>query len=157
MARVLNKPELERALLSTSWNGSATYYRGIIRYLHERGHRITFYEPDACERQQHHDFPEPDWAQVVVYQPNEGEAGRVIAAASKTADVMMKTSGAGVLDELLEQAIVETKRPDNSPSSGMRGSAFSSSIPPNIGRRNLNSRSRKRPGKSTRPQLTAKA
>ena len=55
------------SLVSAFWNGSATYYRGIIRHLHERGHRITFYEPDAYERQQHRDFPEPDWARVVVY------------------------------------------------------------------------------------------
>jgi len=100
------------SLVSAFWNGSATYYRGIIRYLHERGHRITFYEPDAYERQQHRDFPEPDWAQVVVYQPNEHEAARLIERASKTADVMVKTSGVGVLDEFLEQAIAETKRPD---------------------------------------------
>jgi spore maturation protein CgeB len=101
------------SLVSAFWNGSATYYRGIIRYLHERGHRITFYEPDAYERQQHRDFPEPDWAQVVVYQPNENEAARLIEKASKTADVMVKTSGVGVLDDFLEQTIAETKRADN--------------------------------------------
>ena len=50
---------------------SATYYRGIIRHLHERGHQITFYEPDAYQRQEHRDFPEPDWARVVVYEPTE--------------------------------------------------------------------------------------
>ncbi len=101
------------SLVSAFWNGSATYYRGIIRHLHERGHRITFYEPDAYQRQQHRDFPEPDWARVVVYQPSEEEAGRLIAEASLGADVMVKTSGVGVLDEFLERAIAETKRADN--------------------------------------------
>ncbi|MBA3830608.1 MAG: glycosyltransferase [Chthoniobacterales bacterium] len=101
------------SLVSAFWNGSATYYRGIIRYLHERGHRITFYEPDAYERQQHRDFPEPDWARVVVYPPTEEAAARLIEEASLGADVMVKTSGVGVLDEFLEKAIAETKRPDN--------------------------------------------
>jgi spore maturation protein CgeB len=101
------------SLISAFWNGSATYYRGIIRHLHARGHRITFYEPDAYERQQHIDFPEPDWARVVVYPPTEETAGRLIEEASLGADVMVKTSGVGVLDEFLERSIAETKRPDN--------------------------------------------
>ena len=52
------------SLLSAYWNGAATYYRGIIRALHARGHRITFYEPDAYERQQHRDLEPPAWAEV---------------------------------------------------------------------------------------------
>ena len=39
------------SLVSAYWNGAATYYRGMIRALAERGHRVTFYEPDAYERQ----------------------------------------------------------------------------------------------------------
>ena len=41
------------SLLSAYWNGAATYYRGIVRALHQRGHQITFYEADAYDRQQH--------------------------------------------------------------------------------------------------------
>ena len=55
------------SLVSAYWNGAATYYRGIIRALAERGHSITFYEPDAYERQQHRDMEDPEWARVVVY------------------------------------------------------------------------------------------
>ena len=62
------------SLVSAYWNGAATYYRGIIRALHERGHFVTFYEPDAYERQQHRDMADPEWARVVVYA-GEGEAG----------------------------------------------------------------------------------
>ncbi len=58
------------SLVSAYWNGAATYYRGIVRALHERGHRITFYEPDAYGRQQHRDIDDPDWAEVVVYEPS---------------------------------------------------------------------------------------
>ncbi len=101
------------SLVSAYWNGAATYYRGIIRYLHERGHRVTFYEPEAYERQRHRDFADPDWAEVVVYQPNESAAAAMIEEASRTADTMVKTSGVGVLDEFLEEAIADTKRSDN--------------------------------------------
>ena len=65
------------SLVSAYWNGAATYYRGIVRALAERGHRITFFEPDAYERQQHRDIPDPPWAKVVVYQPTiEDRRGR---------------------------------------------------------------------------------
>ena len=59
---------------SAWWNGAATYYRGLVRALHERGHRITFYEPDAYERQQHRDMADPEWARVVVYPATEEAA-----------------------------------------------------------------------------------
>ena len=52
------------SLVSAYWNGAATYYRGIVRALHERGHRVRFYEPDAYGRQQHRDIEDPDWAEV---------------------------------------------------------------------------------------------
>src|SRR5437868_5175177 len=56
------------SLVSAYWNGAATYYRGILRALAARGHRITFYEPDAFDRQAHRDIPNPSWARVAVYQ-----------------------------------------------------------------------------------------
>ena len=55
------------SLLSSWWNGAATYYRGLLRDLAGRGYDITFYEPDAYERQQHRDMEPPEWARVVVY------------------------------------------------------------------------------------------
>ncbi|HEX2082666.1 MAG TPA: hypothetical protein VHF86_04170, partial [Xanthomonadaceae bacterium] len=59
------------SLVSSYWNGAATYYRGIVRALHARGHRIVFFEPDAYGRQQHRDIDDPDWAEVVVYPNTE--------------------------------------------------------------------------------------
>ncbi len=56
------------SLVSAYWNGAATYYRGIIRALDQLGHSVTFYEPDAYDRQKHRDIADPDWARVVVYQ-----------------------------------------------------------------------------------------
>lgn len=68
------------SLLSAYWNGAATYYRGMIRALHERGHHVTFYEPDACQRQQHADLPLPPWAEVVVYEESREAALRQVEA-----------------------------------------------------------------------------
>ncbi|HEU4643008.1 MAG TPA: glycosyltransferase [Gemmatimonadaceae bacterium] len=99
------------SLVSAYWNGAATYYRGIVRALHERGHRVTFYEPDAYGRQQHRDIPDPDWARVVVY-PGEGEDGVMRALESaRGADLVVKASGVGVFDELLEREVLALKRP----------------------------------------------
>ena len=59
------------SLVSAYWNGAATYYRGIIRALHRHGHRVTFYEPDAYDRQNHRDIADPPWATVKVYSARE--------------------------------------------------------------------------------------
>jgi spore maturation protein CgeB len=100
------------SLVSAYWNGAATYYRGIARALHARGHRITFYEPDAFDRQRHRDIEDPPWARVVVYDAADA-AGveRLLQEASK-ADVLVKASGVGVLDAFLEQAVIDRKRRD---------------------------------------------
>jgi spore maturation protein CgeB len=96
------------SLVSAYWNGAATYYRGIIRALHARGHRVTFYEPDAFERQAHRDIADPSWAKVVVYQP---EDVYVALESARNADVIVKASGVGVQDELLERAVLSLRRP----------------------------------------------
>jgi spore maturation protein CgeB len=31
------------SIVSSYWNGAATYYRGLVRALAERGHDVTFY------------------------------------------------------------------------------------------------------------------
>jgi spore maturation protein CgeB len=99
------------SLVSAYWNGAATYYRGIVRALHERGHRVTFYEPDAYGRQQHRDIPDPDWATVVVY-PGEGdEHALAMVERARGADLVVKASGVGVFDALLEAAVLDLQRP----------------------------------------------
>jgi len=96
--------------VSAYWNGAATYYRGIIRALHNLGHEVTFYEPDAYDRQKHRDIPDPDWARVVVYPANEGGVWRALEQA-RGVDMLVKTSGVGVYDELLEAAVFDIKEP----------------------------------------------
>lgn len=99
------------SLVSAYWNGAATYYRGIIRALSERGHFVTFYEPDAYERQQHRDMEDPDWAKVVVYSANGEDGVRAALENARGADLIVKASGVGVFDELLEAVVLELKRP----------------------------------------------
>lgn len=98
------------SLVSAYWNGAATYYRGIIRALAELGHSVTFYEPDAYERQAHRDLEPPPWARVVVYPATEDGVSRELERA-RQADVIVKASGIGVFDELLERAAVELRAP----------------------------------------------
>jgi len=98
------------SLVSSYWNGAATYYRGIIRALHARGYDVTFYEPDAYERQQHRDIDDPPWAEVVVWEPTAARARELVAGAAG-ADLVVKASGVGVLDAELEAATAALEGP----------------------------------------------
>jgi spore maturation protein CgeB len=98
------------SLVSAYWNGAATYYRGLLKALAARGHDISFFEPDAFERQAHRDVAELDWAKVTVFEANTAAMERALHAASDV-DVLVKFSGVGVLDRELERAVVEMRRP----------------------------------------------
>src|SRR5436190_13934067 len=100
------------SLVSAYWNGAATYYRGLVRALHDRGHRITFYEPDAYERQQHRDIPDPEWARVVVYPAREEQDALRAVEEAWESDLVIKCSGVGVFDEVLERAVLELQNAD---------------------------------------------
>jgi spore maturation protein CgeB len=93
------------SITSSYWNGAATYYRGCYKYLARRGHRVTFAEPDAFGRQQHRDTVDLGWAESVVYQP--GRDLDAMLARAATADVVVKHSGIGVDDEVLERRVLE--------------------------------------------------
>lgn len=99
------------SLLSSYWNGAATYYRGLLRDLAPRGHAITFYEPDAFDRQKHRDIEPPPWAAVRVYPATEAGLRSVVAEAA-AADVVVKASGVGVFDKELLEGVVAASRPD---------------------------------------------
>lgn len=99
------------SLVSAYWNGAATYYRGLIKSFHELGHKVTFYELDAFERQQHRDIDDPEWAEVVVYKADEKSLFEQLGKA-KSADVLVKASGVGVFDDLLEKEIINHRRED---------------------------------------------
>lgn len=99
------------SLVSSYWNGAATYYRGIVRALDGLGYRITFYEPDAYGRQQHRDLAEdPEWAKVRVYENSEDGVEKALAEGRK-AEWIVKASGVGVFDELLEREVLRNRPP----------------------------------------------
>jgi spore maturation protein CgeB len=98
------------SLLSSWWNGAATYYRGLLRDLAGRGYEITFYEPDAYERQQHRDMEPQAWARSVVY-PATRDGLRAVLEEARSADIVIKASGVGVFDDELLAGILECAAP----------------------------------------------
>ena len=98
------------SLLSSYWNGAATYYRGILHDLARRGYDITFYEPDAFDRQQHRDIDPPDWCRSVVY-PATQEGLRAVLAEAGGADIVVKANGVGVFDAELLEGVTTLARP----------------------------------------------
>jgi spore maturation protein CgeB len=98
------------SLVSSYWNGAATYYRGILRALASHGYDITFYEPDAFDRQQHRDIDPPAYAKSVVY-PATPDALRGVLEQAADADIVVKASGVGVFDAELIDGITRHARP----------------------------------------------
>lgn len=99
------------SLVSAYWNGAATYYRGILSALFERGHQIVFYEPDAWDRQRHRDLADPPYAKTVVYPADRDETAlEMVKRAAQEADLLVKASGVGVFDALLEKAVLEWRK-----------------------------------------------
>jgi spore maturation protein CgeB len=95
------------SLVSSYWNGAATYYRGLIRALHGLGHTITFCEPDAYDRQKNRDLAQdPHYACVIVYT-TEAERDALVEQAFAESDWVIKCSGVGVWDAELEEAVAE--------------------------------------------------
>jgi spore maturation protein CgeB len=99
------------SLLSSYWNGAATYYRGILRDLAGRGHRIRFYEPDIYDRQKHRDIEPPDWAEVRVY-PGMPIAVAAVIQEAASFDVVVKASGVGAFDDELMVGLTGAARPE---------------------------------------------
>lgn len=98
------------SLLSSYWNGAATYYRGILKALATLGYDITFYEPDILDRQVHRDIAPPAWAGSVVYPANPAGLKKAAAEAAR-ADIVIKASGVGYADDALLEAVMAAARP----------------------------------------------
>ena len=93
------------SLTSSYWNGAATYYRGIYKNLDNLGYDITFAEPDIYNRQQHRDCRSIEYAEVRVYHTPR-DLDKVLVEA-QAADLIIKHSGVGADDELLEARVLE--------------------------------------------------
>ncbi|WP_163269942.1 CgeB family protein [Chelativorans alearense] len=97
------------SLLSSYWNGAATYYRGLLQALSMLGYDITFYEPNIRERHQNRDMEPPDWCRVVVYDCDDVSMKHAAAHAA-AADVVVKASGVGFEDNALLQLVLNAAR-----------------------------------------------
>lgn len=93
------------SIVSSYWNGAATYYRGCYKYLARLGYDVTFAEPDAYSRQQHRDSDDFSYVTSDVYKPGI-DLDRMLALAS-AADIVIKHSGIGVDDSVLERRVLE--------------------------------------------------
>lgn len=91
------------SIVSSYWNGAATYYRGCYKYLARLGYDITFAEPDAYGRQQHRDNDDFSYVNSLVYQPG-ADLDRMLRLAAQ-ADIVVKHSGIGVDDSELERRV----------------------------------------------------
>ncbi|MCI0353382.1 MAG: glycosyltransferase [Acidobacteriales bacterium] len=95
------------SITSSYWNGAATYYRGIYKNLHALGHEITFAEPEIYKRQQNRDAHDLDYVKVQVYQ-TPADLEHVLELA-KHADLVVKHSGLGADDALLEERVLRLR------------------------------------------------
>ena len=91
------------SITSSYWNGAATYYRGIYKHLAALGHEITFAEPDVYGRQQRRDTENYGYVESLIYSTPR-DLPRVLQL-SRRADLIIKHSGVGADDELLEREI----------------------------------------------------
>jgi spore maturation protein CgeB len=91
------------SIVSSYWNGAATYYRGCYKYLARLGYDITFAEPDVYGRQQHRDDDDFSYVRSIVYQPGV-DLDRLLDQAAD-ADIVVKHSGIGVDDGVLERRV----------------------------------------------------
>ena len=55
--------------ITSSWgNGHATTFRGLVRELTRRGHRVTFLERDMPWYADNRDMPAPPWGRTELYR-----------------------------------------------------------------------------------------
>lgn len=94
--------------ITSSWgNGHAATYRGLVRALHERGHRVVFLERDVPWYRENRDLPRPPFCQTYLYEDLEALRTRH-AKAIRTADLVIVGSyvpqGVAVGTIVLEKA-----------------------------------------------------
>jgi spore maturation protein CgeB len=98
------------SITSSYWNGAATYYRGFYKQLHARGHQVTFAEPEAYGRQQKRDAEDFSYVSSIVYR-SAGDIPSLLKQAGEC-DLVIKHSGVGVFDALLESGVLKTRSRD---------------------------------------------
>jgi spore maturation protein CgeB len=79
----------------------------MYKQLHALGHQVTFAEPDAYGRQQKRDAGDFAYVNSIVYR-NAEEIPALLEQAAE-GDLVVKHSGVGVFDELLEEKVLECR------------------------------------------------
>jgi spore maturation protein CgeB len=75
--------------ITSSWgNGHATTYRGLVRELAARGHRVLFLERDVAWYAEHRDLPQPVQGQTALYR-SVGELKRRFGRHIRDADLVI--------------------------------------------------------------------
>jgi len=89
----MNEPALNIVVLglsiTSSWgNGHATTYRGLIRELNRKGHKVTFLERDVPWYAENRDLPNPSFCKTILYRSTE-ELTSQYADLIKNADLVI--------------------------------------------------------------------
>ncbi|HKO15339.1 MAG TPA: glycosyltransferase [Gemmatimonadaceae bacterium] len=75
--------------ITSSWgNGHATTYRGLVRELHARGHRVLFLERDVPWYADNRDLPRPPYCRTALYR-SIADLRRRFAAPVHDADLVI--------------------------------------------------------------------
>jgi spore maturation protein CgeB len=78
--------------VSSSWgNGHATLWRGLIRALHQLGHRVVFFERDVPYYAEHRDLPQLPGGDLILYS-QWADIRRGAASQLSDADAAIVTS-----------------------------------------------------------------
>ncbi len=99
------------SLTAASCSSTELFYRGLTRGLAGRGHRVTFYQPNLDNGRQIRAEPKPEWARVVTFRDTDESALDALESAEES-NLIIKCSGVGAYDDLLEAAVLELKKPE---------------------------------------------
>jgi spore maturation protein CgeB len=94
--------------ITSSWgNGHATTYRGLVRELVRRGHRVTFLERDVPWYADNRDLPRPPWGRTELYRGLDelkDRFGRAVALADVVVVGSYVPEGAAIGGWVVERA-----------------------------------------------------
>lgn len=90
----MSTPALDVVILglsiTSSWgNGHATTYRGLVRALEERGHRVLFLERDVPWYADNRDLPAPPYGRTALYEDLDDLRDRFTAAVRRADAVIV--------------------------------------------------------------------
>ena len=98
--------------ITSSWgNGHATTYRALTKALHDRGHRVVFFEKDTYWYADNRDLPRPEFCDVRIFRSWEkalDEIKRELADADAAVVGSFFPDGISAIDLALESRVPVT-------------------------------------------------